>query len=82
MNIYVANINWNCTDSDLRKLFEDYGTMKSCRIMTDRETRKSRGFAFVEMPDSKEAQSAINNLHEYEFMNRPLVVNEAKPPKK
>jgi RNA recognition motif-containing protein len=63
MNIFVGNLVFTATEQDLRQLFEPYGTVATVRIMTDRETGRSRGFGFVEMPDSQAAQSAIDALN-------------------
>jgi RNA recognition motif-containing protein len=63
MNIFVGNLAFATTEQDLRQLFEPYGTVETIRMMTDRETGRSRGFGFVEMPDSRAAQSAIDALN-------------------
>ena len=60
MNIFVGNLAFTTTEQDLRQLFEPYGTVETVRIMTDRETGRSRGFGFVEMPDDRAAHSAID----------------------
>ena len=79
MNIYVANLPWSTTDDDLRQNFEAYGSVDSATIIKDRETGRSRGFGFVEMPDDGEAQAAIEGLNGQDFSGRPLTVNEARP---
>ncbi len=79
MNIYVGNLPWRTTDDDLRDMFEAYGQVASASVIRDRETDRSRGFGFVEMPDNDEAQSAIAGLNETDMGGRPLVVNEARP---
>ena len=79
MNIYVSNITFNATTQDLRQLFESYGTVDKVSIITDRETGQSRGFGFVEMPDSATAKAAIQGLQGKELAGRTLTVNEAKP---
>ena len=61
MNLYVGNLNYKVRESDLREVMEEYGTVDSVRIITDRETRRSKGFAFIEMPDSAEASNAIRS---------------------
>lgn len=81
MNIYVANINFKATEEEIRELFEQYGNVNTVRIVTDRETGKSRGFGFVDMPDNKQARAAMDALDRFKFQGRELVVNEAKPPK-
>ena len=79
MNIYVSNLAYNATDSDLRQLFESYGEVDTIRIITDRDTGQSRGFGFVEMPDSAAAKAAIQGLQGKELGGRTLTVNEARP---
>ncbi|MDY6915279.1 MAG: RNA-binding protein [Candidatus Cloacimonadota bacterium] len=73
--LYVGNIPWKTTEEDLTNLFNEYGEVESVRIITDRETGRSRGFGFVEMENADEA---INNLNETDFMGRTLRVNEAR----
>ena len=77
MNIYVGNISWGLNDQDLEKLFAEYGTVTSAKIITDRMTNRSRGFGFVEMSDG--ALEAIEALNGNEVDGRELVVNESKP---
>ena len=79
MNIYVSNIAFNATTQDLRQLFESYGVVDTVNIITDRDTGQSRGFGFVEMPDSQAAKAAIQGLQGKELTGRTLTVNEAKP---
>ena len=79
MNIYVSNIAFNATTQDLRQLFESYGAVEKINIITDRDTGQSRGFGFVEMPDTRAAQSAIQGLQGKALGGRTLNVNEAKP---
>ena len=84
MNIYVSNIAFNATTQDLRQLFESYGAVDKVSIITDRDTGQSRGFGFVEMPDSATADStaakaAMQGLQGKELAGRTLTVNEAKP---
>jgi len=79
MHIFVGNLPWTTTEDELRHLFYGYGTVESVRIMTDRETGRSRGFGFVEMPDASQAQAAIAGLHGTALGGRPLTVNEARP---
>lgn len=79
MNIFVGNLAFSTTDQELRQLFEQYGAVDKVNLITDRETGRSRGFGFVEMPDNTEAQAAIEALHGTEFGGRALTVNEAKP---
>ena len=79
MNIYVSNLAYNTTDYDLRQLFASYGEVDTIRIITDRDTGQSRGFGFVEMPDSAAAKAAIQGLQGKELGGRTLTVNEARP---
>ncbi len=79
VNIFVGNLAWTTTEQDLRQLFEPYGSVDTIRIMTDRETGRSRGFGFAEMPESRAAQSAIDALNGTPLAGRVLTVNEAKP---
>ena len=79
MNIYVSNIAFTATTQDIRQLFESYGAVDKINIITDRDTGQSRGFGFVEMPDSTEAKAAIQGLRGTELAGRPLTVDEAKP---
>ena len=79
MNIYVSNIAFNATTQDLRQLFESYGVVDKINIITDRDTGQSRGFGFVEMPDSTAAKAAMQGLNGKELDGRALTVNEAKP---
>jgi len=78
MTIYVGNISHKATEQDLADLFSTYGEVSSAKIMIDKFTGKSRGFGFVEMEDEA-ARTAIESLHEREWMTRPLTVNEARP---
>ncbi len=79
MNLYVSNLSYNLTDNELREAFERYGLVSHARIILDRETGRSRGFAFVEMPNDDEARAAINGLNNIEVSGRPLKVVEARP---
>ncbi|HEY0678951.1 MAG TPA: RNA-binding protein [Chitinophagaceae bacterium] len=78
MNIYVGNLSWTMTEEDLRSLFEQYGTVSSVKIIKDRETGRSKGFGFVDMPDDNEGQAALTNLYDSEVMGRKIVVNESQ----
>jgi cold-inducible RNA-binding protein len=78
-NLYVGNLPHSTTDSELRNLFSAHGAVENVSIITDRETGRSRGFAFVEMPDSGEAEKAIAALNGSDLGGRTLNVNEAKP---
>lgn len=79
MNMYVGNLSYNVKESDLRQVMEEYGVVESVKLITDRETRGSKGFAFVEMPESSEASNAIKELNGAEYAGRPMVVKEALP---
>ncbi len=79
MNIYVANIPFKATDGQLKELFEAYGEVTSAKIIIDKETQRSRGFGFVEMPDTASAKQAIEKLNGYSFEGKELSVNEARP---
>jgi len=79
VNIFVGNLAFSATDQDIRQLFEPYGMVDTIRIITDRDTGTPRGFGFVDMPDSRAAQSAIQGLQGKELGGRTLNVNEAKP---
>lgn len=79
MNIYVGNLPWRSSEDDLRSAFEAFGEVSSAKIITDRETGRSRGFGFVEMPDNSAAQAAIDGLNDKDFQGRNLRVNEARP---
>lgn len=77
-NIYVGNLSFDSTEEGLRGLFEQFGTVHSAKVITDRDTGRSRGFGFVEM-DSEAADAAIEALNGKEFDGRALKVNEARP---
>ena len=78
MNIYVGNLSWNMTEEDLRSLFEQYGSVSTVKIVKDRETGRSRGFGFVDMPDDNEGQAALTNLYDTEVQGRKIIVNESQ----
>ena len=78
-NIFVGNLDFNASEEGVRSLFERHGQVNSARIMTDRETGRSRGFAFVEMENEGEADQAIAALNGYTLDGRALNVNEARP---
>ncbi|HTX34190.1 MAG TPA: RNA-binding protein [Bryobacteraceae bacterium] len=75
----MGNLDFNATEESVRSLFERYGAVNSARIMTDRDTGRSRGFAFVEMENETEADQAISALNGYTLDGRALNVNEARP---
>lgn len=79
MDIYVGNLSYDAADGDLQDKFEQYGSVSSVKIITDRETGRSRGFAFVGMDNDDEARQAIESLNGEEFLGRELSVREATP---
>ncbi len=78
MTIFIGNLNWNLAESDIQSLFEPFGEVRSVALIKDKMTKKSKGFAFVEMDDDA-AQSAISELNGQDIKGRKLVVNEARP---
>ena len=78
-NIYVGNLAFTATDDDVRSAFEQFGEVTSVNIIMDRETGRSRGFAFVEMADGENAKDAIENLDGTAISGRNVTVNEARP---
>jgi RNA recognition motif-containing protein len=78
-NIFVGNLDFATTDSSVRAMFEQYGTVDRVNVVTDRDTGRSRGFAFVEMSNTNEADKAIAGLNGADFEGRALNVNEARP---
>ncbi len=78
-NIFVGNLSFQTTESELRALFEPFGEILRLQIITDRDTGQSRGFAFVEMSEDEEAVSAMNTLNGKEVGGRALNVSEARP---
>jgi RNA recognition motif-containing protein len=77
--LYVGNLGYGVTDSDLSKMFEPHGTVESAQVIMDRDTGRSKGFGFVEMKTEQEAQTAIAALNGKDAGGRSLTVNEAKP---
>ena len=75
MNIYVANLSWNTNSDSLQELFSQYGEVTSAYIINDRETGRSRGFGFVEMPNDEDGQKAIDTLNETEFEGKNIAVS-------
>ncbi|RJS92873.1 RNA-binding protein [Salinisphaera sp. Q1T1-3] len=78
-NIYVGNLSWSSADDDLRAAFEAFGEVTSAKVIMDRETGRSRGFGFVEMPNENEAREAIEGMNQKDLQGRTLRVNEARP---
>ncbi|GAB3672055.1 RNA recognition motif domain-containing protein [Salinisphaera aquimarina] len=79
MNIYVGNLSWNTGDDELLSAFEGFGEVSSAKVIMDRETGRSRGFGFVEMPDDSAAKAAIDGMNNKDLDGRTLRVNEARP---
>jgi len=79
MNIYVGNLSYEVTEEDLQEAFKEFGQVESVKIITDKYSGQSKGFAFVEMPSKAEGQSAIEGLNGKELKGRTLNVNEARP---
>ncbi len=79
MNIYVGNLSFGVTEEDLRQAFDPFGQISSVKVITDRNTGRSKGFGFVDMPNNAEAQSAISGLNGKELQGRSLKVDEARP---
>ena len=79
MKIYVSNLGFGVTDADLSTFFTEYGEVVSAKVIMDRESGKSRGFGFVEMPNDEEGQKAIAELDQCEYDGKTINVNVAKP---
>jgi RNA recognition motif-containing protein len=77
--LYVGNLTYNVNETDLEALFTPFGTVQSAQIIIDRDTNRSKGFAFVEMGSDDEANAAIDGLNGHDYDGRNLTVNEAKP---
>jgi len=79
MNIYVGNLSYGVSEDNLREVFEAYGEVSSCKVITDKYSGRSKGFGFVEMDNDAEAQAAIDQLEGAEIDGREVRVNEARP---
>jgi cold-inducible RNA-binding protein len=79
MNLYIGNLSWSISEEELQQLFEAYGEVSSCKIVKDKMTNRSKGFGFVEMPNSDEANAAISQLNGKDVGGRSISVNEARP---
>ena len=79
MNIYIGNLNYRVKEENLRHVLEEYGSVDSVKVIKDRDTGHSKGYAFAEMPDDDEARTLIEGLNGTEFQGRQLVVKEALP---
>ena len=81
MNIYVGNLDFKVNENDLKEIFEEYGEVSSAKIITDKFSGRSKGFGFVDMENTDEANKAIKELNGATYVNREMVVNEARPKK-
>lgn len=79
MNLYLGNLSFNTTEKDITEVFAEYGEVVSVNIIKDRDTGEPRGFAFVEMRDSKAGREAIERVNQREIGGRSVTVNEARP---
>lgn len=79
MNIYISGLSYNTNEADLNELFSEYGEVSSAKIIMDRETGRSRGFAFVEMTDDAAGQKAIDELNGAEYDHKTIAVSVARP---
>jgi len=79
MNIYVGNLSYNTTETDLREAFAKHGEVNEVRMITDRDTGRSKGFGFIEMPNADEANAAMTALNGTMLHDREIKVNEARP---
>ena len=79
MNIFIAGLSFQTNDADLKELFEEHGTVSSAKIITDRESGRSKGYGFVEMDEEAEGQRAIEELNGVEYDGRTLAVSVARP---
>ncbi|HOI27627.1 MAG: RNA-binding protein [Paludibacteraceae bacterium] len=79
MNIYVGNLNYKVRENDLERVISNYGSFDSIKVIMDRETGRSKGFAFVEMPNDDEAKNAIEEMNGRDLDGRTMVVKEARP---
>ena len=79
MNIFVGNLNYRVSAESVEEKFAEYGEVSSCKLITDRETGRAKGFGFVVMDNDEEGQAAVDALNETDLMGRNMVVNEARP---
>lgn len=79
MNIYISNLSFDVNDNDLKELFEEYGTVSSAKVISDKFSGRSRGFGFVEMENDEEGQRAIDELNQAEYDGKVINVSVAKP---
>lgn len=78
-NLFVGSLSWNVTDDQLKELFETVGKVVSAKVITDRDTNRSKGFGFVEMGSDDEAKAAVDQMNGKELDGRPINVSEARP---
>jgi RNA recognition motif-containing protein len=81
MNIYIGNLSYRVREDDLKRTLEEFGEVESVRLIKDRDTGRSKGFAFAEVPDDEEARTMISELNDAEYQGRQMVVKEALPKK-
>jgi len=81
MNIYVGNLDFKVSESDLEEVFSEFGTVSSCKIITDKFSGRSKGFGFITMDEQEEATKAIEELNGTALKSREMTVNEARPKK-
>ncbi|MBN2542090.1 RNA-binding protein [bacterium] len=79
MNIYAGNLDFSVQENDLKEAFSKHGTVNEVRLITDDRTGRSKGFAFIEMPNEEEAKASIESLNGFDLKGREINVNEAKP---
>jgi RNA recognition motif-containing protein len=79
MNIYVGNLAYSVTESDLKEAFSEFGEVTSVSLVMDKFSGQSKGFGFIEMPNNSEADAAIKGMNDREFKGRNIKVNQAKP---
>ena len=79
MNIFVGNLEYHISEEELQAAFASHGTVDTAKIISDRDTGRSKGFAFVVMPDDNEARAAIEGMNGQELNGREIIVNEARP---
>ncbi len=79
IKLFVGNLSYNTSGEDLKDLFSQFGEVISASVVKDRDSGRSRGFGFVELPEREQGEAAIAQLHEQEFQGRNITVNEAKP---
>ncbi len=81
MNLYIGNLNYRVKEQELQQALEEYGTVDSVRIIKDRDTKRSKGFGFAEMPNEEEAARVIKEFNGADFAGRQIIIKEALPKK-